>query len=187
VCLDLALITACGPQVVAVLSDNGANMAAALREVKGVAWLNCLAHSGELLGKDMEKLWPELFTKAASVESLLRNVHFAAACYREEVDKLNQSRAPDQPRFTMLHQPVATRWGSKAECLSSLLANREAVEHTMLRLRREGLQNDDFMAMGWIWQAGVWAEFEGLSRTAGHISAYVHAIEGNSTTLGSGF
>ena len=104
-------IQSCGPQVLAVMSDNGANMLQAIRQLteeSGVVQLNCFAHCGQLLLKSVSGSWYELFAKAEAVETFFRTTSYPNGCYREEMQRLNASGLLDK-KFTCLRQSVSTR------------------------------------------------------------------------------
>lgn len=49
---------------------------------------------------------------------------------------------------------------------------------------RENYKSDEFDALGWVWVAAVWTEFEQLYRSASVLSDFVTAIEGDKTARG---
>ena len=114
-------------KVVAICSDNGANMVKALQlieEETGILATNCMAHSAQLLLKDLATVWPSLITKTRQVEQFFRLCHYARSCYVEEMEKNGG---------TILTQVCETRWATEYQCLGSLLRNRVTVENTLSR------------------------------------------------------
>lgn len=170
-----------GCVVVAAIADNAANVQLALAKLAldKVIPLHCLAHSGELLCKDVWTLWPVLEERAGALESFLRNHHYPRACYHEEV-------ARNKDRATMLTHPCDTRWGTRAAMLESIVANREFVENTLSRLRREKFidNNGVFQSLGWVWNGHIWDEFAQLSKLMTHVSSLVGELQGDGCTLG---
>lgn len=85
---------------------------------------------------------------------------------------------------TMVTHPCDTRWGSRARMLESLVKNRECVEVTLSKLRREKFDDATFRAMSWIWLSTVWEDWEYLSRITTHMSSYVGLMQSQTATLG---
>ena len=71
---------------------------------------------------------PPLPLQACSIETLFRTSNYARGAYLEEMGR---------QQGQLLRQPVETRWGSKVDCLQSVIANRITIENTLSRLRRE--------------------------------------------------
>ena len=97
--------------MVAICSDNGANMVKALQlieEETGILATNCMAHSAQLLLKDLATVWPSLITKTRQVELFFRLCHYARSCYVEEMEKNGG---------TILTQVRETRWATDYQCL----------------------------------------------------------------------
>ena len=46
--------------------------------------------------------------------------------------------------------PNATRWCSHNNMVQSVHANRQTIENTLSRMRRERYNNDDFKALAWV-------------------------------------
>ena len=127
----IAMVEAQGCRVISIVSDNGPNIVAAIRELQeqNKIQLNCFCHSGELLVKDASSLWPQVFGWSEQLEAFFRCA-YPRACYKTEMDSINKAGAEEQKAkdpalppfepYTLLRQPVDTRWGSKTACLSSV-------------------------------------------------------------------
>lgn len=112
------------------VEDNAANCQAALRDIyqsAAVVPLNCHAHTGQLLAKDVLSLWENVIAKAEQVEEFFRR-GYPRVVYTEERVQGGQ----------YLREPVKTRWASNVDLLESLVANRVSVEHALGRLRQTG-------------------------------------------------
>ena len=137
-------------RVVGAVADNCSVMKKmhtiqeSLAASKYIGW-GCLAHLAQLLTKDICEIWANIFTQvwtasthdvsppplplqACSIETLFRTSHYARGAYLEEMGR---------QQGQLLRQPVETRWGSKVDCLQSVIANRVTIENTLSRLRRE--------------------------------------------------
>ena len=98
-----------GCRCVALVTDNGANMIAAGRGMANIITLNCAAHTGQLLIKDLCNVWGEALARGETLYNFFHKVHYAAVIYREEMLKLNNMQPGSA---TLLIQPGNTRWGS---------------------------------------------------------------------------
>ena len=165
---------------VACISDNASNVQLALEKALdevGLIPCNCLAHTGQLLLKDVCELWSSLFAKANDVEKFFRNTHYARTMYIAEMDRIKGA--------TLLRHPGDTRWGSQVTMMQSVVDNRVCVENTLSALRREGYQSDQFNTLGWVWVRHFWEEMEHLLKLATHLVGYVISAEGNNSTAAS--
>lgn len=118
-----------------VITDNGANMLAATRQLAQkyqLLALGCCAHSGvhdwknvllpslsicpaNLLLQDVCKLWDTQLAQCQTLEEYFRTSHHARALYVKEMNKR---------QGTLLVEACDTRWASKVDMLESCLTNR---------------------------------------------------------------
>lgn len=119
------------------------------------------------------------------MERFFRNSMYPRCVYKAEKESLNSSLPKDAPadrRFTMLRQPVDTRWGSRTSCLQSVLKNRTCAENALLRLRRENFNSEDFRALAWVWSNAPWDEMAELLQVVLPLNVYVTSIESDHVT-----
>ena len=109
--LSKAYVENIGGTLLGVCTDNASNMRAATKLVPGTIWLGCMAHSAELLSRDLWALFPGVADKASNLENFFRAHAYPRSCYLEEMARQGGS--------TFLVQPCATRWGTRAKTLES--------------------------------------------------------------------
>ena len=121
-----------------------------------------MAHSANLLIKDVMVLWTSVVGRCETLERFFRG-HYPRSVYlkkMQEVEsqlKTNNALTPEtQP--TLLRQPVATRWASQLELIASVIRNEDTVEAALCSLRREKFRNDDWDLLGWVWVPHHWDE-----------------------------
>lgn len=141
-------------------ADGASNMQRMLKQVSATERtvpIQCFAHTGELLCKDVLSLFPDAVKRGCAVEHFFRMHHWPRVLYLEEMERQSG---------TLLRKPVSTRWGSTVMMLRSIVNNRDTVESVLGRLRREKYTEDDFKSLRWIWEDVYWGEWEQLLRIA---------------------
>ena len=136
--------------MIGICTDNASNMRAAGRLVEGTVWLGCMAHSAELLSRDLWGLFPGVSDRVTTLETFFRTHAYPRSCYAEEMAR--------HVGATFLVQACATRWGTKAKTLESCIRNSVVVENTLSRLRREKYSEETFNTLAWVWVPLVWAQ-----------------------------
>ncbi|XP_041846931.1 E3 SUMO-protein ligase ZBED1-like [Melanotaenia boesemani] len=144
--LELKRITdewAITQKVIAVVTDNGANMVSAVHKA-GWKHYPCIAHTLNLVIKDGIKAVPEvvqLLTKCSSIVSFFH--HSAKA-----TEKLKQIQKQLKGAEHKLIQSVETRWNSVFYMLERLHKQREAVTTALCLLGKSSLcLNDEEFSM----------------------------------------
>ena len=108
----------------------------AARKMEPKVGVNCLAHNGELLSKDLWSLFPEVEQRCKCIDSFFRK-HYPRAVYMEELEAQRSRPRPHGENFAggLLRKANDTRWGSKANLLQSIILNRVIIENSLARLR----------------------------------------------------
>ncbi|KAG6585079.1 uncharacterized protein IUM83_08425 [Phytophthora cinnamomi] len=110
-------------KVIAVVSDNAANMKKAGRLVEekhpNVVFNGCSAHAVNLLLKDMFKieLFAQVLKKAVNLVKFVRARHLL-------LGRLRAMRRQHPSRTGELSVPVSTRWYAQEKCIKSVLRNK---------------------------------------------------------------
>lgn len=109
-------------------SDNAANYLKGIRQGAGT-WhyfpLNCLAHSLNLLAKDLQQEYLQQFEQAGAVVTFMSRGQ----------PRLEWEKAKKMLDGTELVRPCETRWGSWIDVIETVVKNRVAILQTCFALR----------------------------------------------------
>lgn len=137
ICAQLTRITeewGITDKILAVVTDNGANMVAAVRKA-GWTHYPCFAHNLNLLVKDSIKALPDLLELQQKSGAIAAFFHHSTKATDKRKDIQERQKFPEQK----LIQAVKTRWNSVFHMWQRLLGQKEAVTTVLYLLGKNSL------------------------------------------------
>ena len=172
----------------ASVQDNGANVKKASQAVFPIS-INCMAHTIQLLLKDISTVWTRTLEWAAQTQQFFANRHRPCQIYADVKRELEESRKADPlsgiPGPTNLVAPAETRWASQVDCIESLCRNRQLVMRCIERLRQEEFEFKGHELI-WVHDDSWWGLLQEMLKVFIRLRCMIDKVQASHCDLASG-
>jgi len=168
-----------GAKVVALVTDNAADMKAAWRKLKEqrplLTCLGCFAHGMNLFIGDVAKI-PECKAVFDAFVAVVNYVH----CSPKRMARLTELQCQEYGRTVSLDTPADTRWYTLLKAVVSVLRSRRA-------LRRLALELEDPALSAHVLSSEFWSSGRDLADVLTPAGLFILEVESDRSTLDDAF